>query len=544
MNHHKKSRRGSSLADGAAHTQDHKNWTRRGFLRNVGMLGGASLMLGNMPVTALGMSPLSKALLNNEEDRILVLIRLKGGNDGLNTIIPVFDYSSYARYRPNIRINQNQMTNLNDSFAIPNQLGDVLPFWKEDAMRVVQNVGYPEQNLSHFSSSDIWASAKQESDLQLEKSGWLGRYLGDIYPDYLENAPSAPPAIQIGGFGSLTFNNMEAVNMSVTVSEPEELEDIAENGQLYPLDNLPDCVFGDQLGYLRTLTNSTFIYAENISAASERGTNAVDYNENNPLARQLRTVARLIKGNLGTKLYTVTLDGFDTHAGQLPNHGRLMSWLGSAINSFYTDLSAGGWGDKVLSMTYSEFGRRIQQNASNGTDHGAAAPLMLFGSALNGSGFVGPNPDLQNLDETGNLKYDIDFRQVYATVLEEWLCVDGGTVDTILGQHYERLSLGLECNSAFSVATQELASQAIRHYISDDGFGGKVLHYNLPKSAKVRVELYSIMGQKIATLQNGRQAAAAQQVRFYPRQYGLQQGQFFYQLQVDEVRLSGGVQFF
>lgn len=540
-NHHKNSRHGSALEHGKAHTKDHQNWSRRGFLRNLGIVGGTSMLLGKMPVTALGASPLSIALNNSESDRILVLIRLKGGNDGLNTIIPVFDYGTYANYRPNLRIPRNESIALNNSFSIPNALGDVLPFWEEDAMRVVHNVGYPEQNLSHFRSTDIWSSGS-DSEV-LDTSGWLGRYLNESYPNYLENPPEIPPAIQIGGFGSLTFNNMEAVNLSVTVNEPEELEEIARNGQLYPLDNLPDCTVGEQLGYMRTIANSTFIYAETIATASERATNAVDYQQNNPLARQLRTVARLIKGNLGTKLYTVTLNGFDTHAGQGEQHARLMRYLGSALRTFYTDLAAGGWADKVLAMTYSEFGRRVQQNASNGTDHGAAAPLLLFGGGLNGSGFVGNNPNLQNLDNAGNLRHAIDFRQVYATVLEDWLCVDAASVDSTLGRSYERLDLGFACNVQTSLAANQ-APKGIQHYLSDDDFGGKKLHYTLPKAMQIRIELYSITGQKIAVLYNGKQGVGQHQVAFYPKQYGLQQGQFFYQLQADNIRVSGGVQFF
>lgn len=539
--HHKNLRHGSALSHGEAHSHDHKNWSRRGFLRNLGIMGGTSMLLGKMPLTALGASPLTAALMNSGDDRVLVLIRLKGGNDGLNTIIPTFDYDLYANRRQNIRIRENESIALNDSFAIPNALGDVMPFWNEGAMRVVHNVGYPEPNLSHFRATDIWDSAS-DSNVN-DTSGWMGRYLTDIYPNYLENPPEMPPAIQIGGNGSITFNNMEGVNHSVIVEDPERLREIAENGVLYPLTGLPDCLQGEQLGFLRTVANSTFIYAEQISTSYDTGRNAVDYPVGNPLAAQLAMVARLVKGNLGTKIYTVTLDGFDTHAGQVQSHAQLMLYLGSAIDAFYRDLAASGWADKVLSMTYSEFGRRVEQNASNGTDHGTAAPLLLFGQGLNGSGFIGQNPDLRDLDMNGNLKHSTDFRQVYASVLEDWLCVDGATVDMVLGRNYDRLNLGFACNTSVSVA-EASAMQDIRHYLADDGLGGKTLVYTLPKTANVRVELYNIMGQKMATLQNGRQLSGEQSLRFNPRQYGLRQGQFFYQIQADERRVSGGVQFF
>ena len=538
---HKNIRHGSTLSHGKAHAQDHQNWSRRNFLRNLGIVGGTSMLLGKIPVSAIGASPLTAALMNSEEDRILVLVRLKGGNDGLNTIIPIFDYGLYATRRPNIRIRENETISLNNSFAIPNALGDVMPFWNEGAMRVIHNVGYPQANLSHFRSTDIWASA---SDANVnDTSGWLGRYLTDVYPNYLENPPEIPPAIQIGNNGSIAFNNMENVNHSVVVENPDRLREIAENGALYPLTDLPDCLQGEQLGFLRTVANSTFVYAEKISTAYDTGANVIEYPAGNPLAAQLSIVARLLKGGLGTKIYTVTLDGFDTHAGQIGAHAQLMRYLGSAMNAFYSDLSASGWADKVLSMTYSEFGRRVEQNASNGTDHGTAAPILLFGAALNGNGFIGQNPDLRDLDMNGNLKHQIDFRQVYASVLENWLCVDSTTVDMVLGRNYERLDLGFECNTSVSVAEANQI-QAIRHYLTEDGVGGKNLYYTLPTSTNVRVELYSIMGQKMATLQNGRQFAGEQIVRFNPRQYGLRQGQFFYRIQADGQQVSGGVQFF
>ena len=201
------SRHGAALEHGKAHEKDHVQWSRRSFLRNVGMAGTMSMMLGKVPLTAMATSPLAYALSNTNSDRIMVLIRLKGGNDGLNTIIPLFDYSNYIANRPTIGIPQSQIINLNNEFGMPNYMSALEELWNDGAMKVVNSVGYPDQNLSHFRSSDIWASGS-DADL-LDTSGWLGRFLNDQYPDYITSPPDQPPAIQIGGTGNIIFNDTQ-----------------------------------------------------------------------------------------------------------------------------------------------------------------------------------------------------------------------------------------------------------------------------------------------------------------------------------------------
>ncbi|MEL6924922.1 MAG: DUF1501 domain-containing protein, partial [Bacteroidota bacterium] len=438
------SNNGSRLEDGHAHRRDHQRRSRRSFLKNLGLTGGVSMLLGQMPVRAFGESPFNFALGNTDTDRVLVLIRLKGGNDGLNTIVPLFDYDFYANQRPGIRIPENSLISLSNGLAMPNYMEDLRNLWDNGSMKVVSNVGYPEPNLSHFRATDIWSSASDSS--VVDTSGWLGRYLGGIYPDYLTNPPERPPAIQIGGVGSIVFNDDSQNSLSVNVSNPEELFEIAQNGKVYDVENLPECFFGEQLGYLRSVANSTYVYAGVINDAYNAATNAVEYGGTS-LKQQLALVARLIKGRLGTKMYMVTLDGFDTHAEQTGQHSYLMKELSKAVETFYRDLSATDQAKEVLCMTYSEFGRRVQQNASNGTDHGTAAPVLLFGESLNGSGVVGDQPDLRNVDNSGNLVHTTDFRSIYATVLEQWLCIDAMTVDQTLGADFARLDLGVSCQA-------------------------------------------------------------------------------------------------
>ena len=476
------------------HHEEHEYWSRRNFLKNLGLIGAGSMMLGRLPVSALMASPLTNSLHESLADRVLVLIRLQGGNDGLNTVIPLYDYGTYRNLRPNISIPETQVLRWSDTLGVHPALESLYPLWEEGGMKVLNNLGYPEQNLSHFRSSDIWATSS-DSGVELDR-GWLGRYFDEILPNFIEHPPSIPPAIQIGGSGDLLFAGVDDINYAVSVPSPEQLNAIAAQGQLYNVDEVPPCLYGSQLSYLRTITNNTFKYASVISNAYESGQNSSNYQ--GALGRQLSTIARLIKGNLGTKLYVVTLNGFDTHANQLNNHQRLLNDLATAVSSFYQDLASGGWADKVISFTFSEFGRRPNQNASQGTDHGAAAPILIFGPSLNSNGFMGPPPRLNQLDENGNLLHDLDFRSVYATVLEQWLCVDSSLTDSVIGNFMPRVDLGFDCTTTAQQAYtyQKVLSHEIR-YQSD---GSPILFIIPRSSAPVEVTLWNAMGQSLGPI--------------------------------------------
>lgn len=494
-NDHKLPKKEPKKDDKSVHDQEHATWSRRSFIQALGLVGGGSIMLGNAAVTASKPSPLSVALAESETDRILVIIRLKGGNDGLNTIVPVYDYATYANLRPTIRHQQNDLINLNDDFAIPNYLDSMEELWGEGQMKVVHGVGYPQQNLSHFRSSEIWASG---ADTYFEPTGWWGRYYEHLYPDYLINPPEIPPAIQIGSIGNLIFDGQET-NYAFSVANPEQLEDIAENGQLHDLMNLPDCVYGDKLFFMRSTTNTTFTYASVINDAYTSSTNQAPYS-NEQLANQLKIVARMIKGNLGTKVYMVTLGSFDTHANQPDAHRTLLEDLGDTLKNFYTDLEAAGMQEKVLAMTISEFGRRPYENGSTGTDHGAASPVMLFGPGLNGSGFVGTHPDLTVWDNNDNLIPSTDFRSVYSSVLTNWFCLDPTVIDLImLGQNHPVVDIGFNCdvlgNTDFSNVSTFIHAPVYRN---DTVY----IEMNMTTTAHVDVKLYDIMGKELGTLKN------------------------------------------
>jgi uncharacterized protein (DUF1501 family) len=494
-NNHKIPKKEASKDEKHIHDQEHAEWSRRSFIQALGLAGGGSIMLGNAAVTAAKPSPLSVALAASETDRIMVIIRLKGGNDGLNTIVPVYDYATYANLRPTIRHQQNDLINLDTDFAIPNYMNGLEAMWGDGQMKVVHGVGYPEQNLSHFRSSDIWASA---ADTVFEPTGWWGRYYEHLYPDYLINPPEVPPAIQIGSIGNLVFEGQET-NYAFSVANPLQLENVAQNGQIHDLLDIPDCVYGDKLFFMRSTTNTTFTYAGVINDAYMNSTNQAPYSEED-LAFQLSIVARLIKGGLGTKVYMVTLGSFDTHANQPDDHRALLEDLSDTLENFYTDLEATGVQNDVMCMTISEFGRRPYENGSNGTDHGAASPVMLFGPGLNGSGFVGTHPDLLTWDNNDNLIPSTDFRSVYSSVLTNWFCLDPSVIDLILlNENYDNLDLGIECETLSNTDFDNVSTFIHAPVYKNNRV---YIEMNMTNTSHVDLKLYDIMGREIGTLKN------------------------------------------
>lgn len=477
-----------------AHDLEHQQWNRRSFLKALGLVGGGTMMIGGTNLTASKPTTLASAISNSDSDRILVLIRLKGGNDGLNTIVPIYDYDEYANLRPTLRHLKSNLYNLNSDFAIPNYMSELQSMWGEGAMKVIHGVGYDDSSLSHFVGSDIWASTDINNDTI---TGWMGRYFEEIYPDYLANPPEIPAAIQIGSIGNLIFQGDDS-NYAFSVSNPDQLENIAQSGTLYNMENLPDCVYGDQLRFLRGTTNSTFQYSGTIHDAYTNSSNGVNYSDN-LLGSQLAIVARMIKGNLGTKVYMVTLGGFDTHANQLENHQILLSNLSNSIKLFFDDLGLTGHDSNVLAMTFSEFGRRPYENGSAGTDHGTAAPLLLFGPALDDNGFVGTHPSLTDFNINGNLVHSLDFRQIYASVMQEWLCIDPNIVsEALLGESLAAVDLGISCNS---LSNGVVEINAFKHYVFYQNYQ-TILQINNKYTQHTTVKVFNILGAEVGVIMN------------------------------------------
>jgi len=553
-----------NIKNNNGHDEEHKYWSRRSFLQALGIAGSGSMMLGSNMLTASAPSPLTAAIANADTDSILILIRLSGGNDGLSTVIPIEQYDTYANARPNIYIPESKILKLTDEFGIPTYMNSLEPMWGAGQVKAVHGVGYENQSLSHFTGSDIYANTDlTTTGFDGLNTGWMGRYFENIYPDYLVNPPAAPAAIQIGNFGSLVFQG-EETNYAFVTSNIDQLEEIAESGVQYSLDDslFNNCMYGDQLKFLRGVANTTYEYSGLIHEAYERGQNQVQYQDNG-FARQLALLARLIKGNLGTKVYMISMGGFDTHGNQPLAHERLMSNLSIAINNFYEDIAFTQQDEKVLSMTFSEFGRRIFENGSNGTDHGKAAPTLFFGSGLNGSAFVGEHPSLESPNGRGNLEYTMDFRDLYATVLAEWLCVPIPLVEQHLLDHpYAPVDLGFNCSGVefppivysdepptppmpedpvAEDPTPELL-EAIVHKPFYPTKSTPHIYLEMPFTAHVDIQLYNILGQNVGTVYNQIVSEGSTEINIRENLPShLSTGKYIYRIQVSDKKMSKSI---
>lgn len=373
-----------------------------------------------------------------ETDRVLVMIFLNGGNDGLNTVIPLDQMGVLQSLRPHVVLPEASLLRLSgqDKLALHPSLQGMRSLYDEGRMKIIQNVGYPEQDYSHFRSTDIWMSASGSDELLV--SGWAGRYLHNEFPNFPEEYPNTqmpdPLAVEIGYSGSLLFQG-PAANMGMVIADPTAFYRLIENTE----EEAPDTKAGEKLRYVRLVARQSQQYGEVVKAAAERVNTQANYPDDNPLAQQLKVVARLIAGGLKTRMYMVQLGGFDTHDAQVEDadhttgeHADLLRQLDTAVSSFMNDLRYQGVSDRVMGMTFSEFGRRIVSNASLGTDHGASAPMFIFGDQVE-PGVLGTNPQLDvQMSYVDNLPYEHDFRSVYSSIMEQWLCVPSDEIPGIL----------------------------------------------------------------------------------------------------------------
>lgn len=418
---------------------------RRNFLKQT--IQGAILpsLMGGLSVKAWADSPLLRSLSGADNDHVLVLIQLAGGNDGLNTIIPLEFYSDYNRIRTNIAIPENRVLALNNNLksGLHPSLTGMQQMYNEEQLCAIQAVGYPSPNGSHFRSMDIWLTGADTD--QYLSTGWAGRYLNHQFPNYPVGFPNEtmpdPLALQIGSVLSPVFLSPTGFD-ALAIDESLNFYDLIDAIQ----DPAPNTPSGVELTYLRTVARQTNKYAEVIKAAAAKVTLQSAYPADNYLAAQLKAVAKLVAGGLKTKIYMVGMGGFDTHAGQVNggnpltgNHSGLLKQVSEAITAFSKDLKFLGVSNRVLGMTFSEFGRRMQSNGSLGTDHGAAQPVFLFGESVK-QGVLGKNPVIPaNTQAVDNVPMQYDFRSVYSTILRDWFCLPPNDVETVLLKNYQYL---------------------------------------------------------------------------------------------------------
>lgn len=371
---------------------------RRNFLSLTGTFTGGTLLLPNF-LQAFGKS---SQFITGEQS--VVFIQLNGGNDGLNTFIP-FDNSLYYDLRPNIGIAKDDIIGKTKGMGFNPALKDFATIQQNGHLSVIQNVGYPEPNRSHFRSQEIWQTASNTNEYLSE--GWLGRYL-DIHCH--EHQPTA--GINLDAIDNLSLKGKQP--NSVTLKDPNRFKVRKDTKETQKLSDNP------QLDFVRKIANSVTEGSDEIQKALANSKSEISYPKSG-LAKNLEWMARLIKGNLNSKVYYTSLNGFDTHDNQINSHARVLGELNDAVFSFYNDLKEANLLQNITIVVFSEFGRRVKDNG-NGTDHGTAAPMFIIGGNNKGT-IIGNNPNLEDLDN-GDLKYEIDFRSVYSSLLENKLSFD------------------------------------------------------------------------------------------------------------------------
>ncbi len=415
---------------------------RRKFIKHLVGSSVAPYFLGGLPLSGFGQ--INETALG--DDKVLVVIQLAGGNDGLNTAVPIDQYANYQRARANIALAENRLLKIpqSESLGLHPSLSGMTQLFEEGKASLIQDVGYPDPDFSHFRSTDIWNTAS-DSDKHI-LSGWAGRYLASENPDYPNSYPNSdhpdPLSIQIGSVLNTSLQG-PVYPMGMAISDPNFFYELLTEEPA----QTPVSIAEKELAFLRQMAQQTNQYASTIKAAASKVNSQGTYPDSY-LANQLKVVARLIAGGLRTKFYFVQIGGFDTHDNQALNsdstkgeHAELLAELSDSVLAFIRDLEELDVSERVLTMTYSEFGRRIKSNASYGTDHGAAAPMFLFGDFVNSKVF-GENPILPtNAREDDNVPMQYDFRSVYASILERWFCVDTASVTEVMLQPFQSLPL-------------------------------------------------------------------------------------------------------
>jgi len=355
----------------------------------------------------------------------LVIVQLSGGNDGLNTIIP-YTNDIYYKSRPNIAISKNDCIKITDEFGINKNLAPLKNLYDKGYLSVINNVGYPNPIRSHFRSTDIWHTASDSN--QYLNTGWLGRYI-DIY--------GKKPYSGIELDDSLSLIMKGDVLKGIATKNPTSLYNNTKTPYFKKvLDSQRDVHLSEHnLGYLYKTMIEAKSSAKYIFETSKTYNSALTY-PNNPFGKQLKTTAQFINSRVESKVFYVSMGGFDTHVRQEKKQNKLLQTYSDAMDVFVKDLEQKDTFKDTLILTFSEFGRRVQQNAASGTDHGAANNVFIIGKNLKKQGFYNEAPNLINLDENGDIKYTVDFRTIYATILDTWLEVD----DTaILNKSYSKL---------------------------------------------------------------------------------------------------------
>lgn len=479
-----------------------------------------------------------------ETDKVLVLVQLNGGNDGLNTVIPLEFHANYQAARPNIYIPENMVLPLDGvtGTGLHPFMAAFQDLYAEGKLAIVQGAGYPSQSFSHFRGTDIWRTAADHD--QVLNTGWIGRYLSYEFPNYPFDFPNPdmphPLAIEIGRANTLT-NQGPLFGMGIAIADPEEFYELVE-GLDTPLPNTPA---GDQVRYVRLIARQANHYADYIKEAYDNVTYQEEYPDTG-LAAQLKIVARLIAGGLQTRVYHVNMGGFDTHDNQVQidahwigHHAELLKELSEAIHAFQADLAYHGVEERVLGMTYSEFGRRMISNGSFGTDHGSAAPMFVFGKNVQ-AGVIGENTFIPaGANAQSNVPMQVDFRSVYTTIMQDWFCVPQNDLVEIMLQEFPTLPLIENSDCVTTTSSRERNQNAGKSLLSNypNPFTNSTNVSFECAGGRVRLQILDTAGKIVATPLSGVCQPGTQTVSWDAE--GLPAGVYYARLQEGAVASVG-----
>lgn len=480
---------------------------RKDFLKKAALAGLAPFVIDGLTFKTHAanqlLEKLSRAAAKN--GRVFVLIQLSGGNDGINTIIPTDQYSNLSTARNNILIPENKVLKLNgiNGTGLHPSMTAIQQMYNQGKVNIVQSVGYPNPNFSHFRSTDIWHTASDSN--QFLTSGWGGRYNQNLHPNFPTNYPNTtdpdPLAISIGfSVSAILMGN--TINTGIAISNPKSFYELVTG----TVDQAPNTPAGHELTYVRLILQQTQDYNVVVKNAALNATNKATYPTRNYLADQLKIVANLIAGGLQTPIYTVSFGGFDTHAKQVSEtggketgkHANLLKQVSEAISAFQKDCEQLGIANKVAGMTYSEFGRRIKSNDSNGSDHGAAAPLIVFGTNVNPT-ILGSNPIIpSNATDNDNLPMQFDFRQVYASILEDWFETEKSAVDNdVLFKPFDTIAI---FKSNLSVKSKYISESIVLKQNYPNPFNEFTTFEYSVEEGKTEIKLFNFEGRLLKTL--------------------------------------------
>lgn len=398
---------------------------RRDFLKNSAFATAGTMLV---PHFLKAYETQAMGQLAAPSGKILVVVQLSGGNDGLNTVVP-YRNDIYYRERPTIAIQPEKVLRLTDDIGLHPALQPLQSLYDDGLVTIINNVGYPNPDRSHFRSMDIWQTASNAD--QYLRTGWVGRYL-----DAACSGKAQEPfrTIEVDDTLSLALKGKNLNGLAVL--DPKKLYNQTRSGLIAKLGKQADHNEPTPVAYLYKTLAETVSSAEYVYDKANAKRTPATY-PNHELGKRLKTVAELIQSGVSTSVYYVSISGFDTHINQPGQQERLLGQYAEAVNAFMTDLKATNRQNDVLLMTFSEFGRRVKQNASNGTDHGTANNVFLIGGGLPARRVLNEAPDLSKLTD-GDLTFSVDFRQIYATLLRDYL---GANDVAVLGQPFDRLKL-------------------------------------------------------------------------------------------------------